>query len=79
MAKHLKTLCTSGGPPKIKYRSELDAKLMMAKIELGQKKNRKRKGVASKDVPIRGYFHSKAEGGCGYWHLTSQEKRAEVS
>lgn len=77
MAKHLKTLCTQGGPPKIKYRTPLDARLAMVSMDLRQKKGRKRKGTASQDVPIREYFHDPKRGGCGYWHLTSEEKREQ--
>lgn len=78
MAKHLRTLCTGNGPAKIKYHTELDAKITIVQAQLEMNKSGGRKNKeGTKTIPKRAYLHEREHGGCGYWHTTSEDARPD--
>lgn len=50
---------------KRKYRDDIAAKLALANMQRKDGSNRDR-------IEVRAYEHKRSQGGCGYWHTTSQ-------
>lgn len=53
---------------KLRWASEWDAQLA---LDMAREKHSRRRHRGGK-VECRYYFHSRAEGGCGDWHLTAR-------
>lgn len=66
MALQLKTKCPK--TEKTRFRTELDAKIVLAEIERTAKKHRKQ---STRDTPCRVIRCEY----CGYWELTSRSDR----
>lgn len=60
------TLKQRNGKPKKRFRTEIDAKLALARI------GRSNDDQCREFIPKRAYYHS----ACGGWHLTHTEKRS---